>query len=303
MNYNESCLAAELLISELDLSVEGDPMFDSVSPYFAGRTKGMLAVLILAVGGLFGYSMHQRSQVNRLSSENSQIVALLKDTRAQMVTLSFKLDSIAPQPALQPANLSVATPAPIPQKQQHIVAKKRHSAGDPRFRRIQTQLDAQGKAIESTRQELASARSDLQGSIARTHDELVVLQKKGERNYYEFDLDKSKQFQRTGPVGISLRKANTKHMYADLELRVDDAQISKKHVNIFEPAFFYLGDEHRAVELVINSVKKNHIHGYISAPKFAASELSVASSSTSGDNPQQQPDAASKPRQRLAVPR
>ena len=281
-------------------------MFDSVSPYLAGRTKGMLAVLILAVGGLFGYSMHQRSVVNRLSSENSQIVALLKDTRAQMVTLSSKLDTMAPQPAAQQLNPSPVQATVIPQKpgaERHVVAKKRHSAGDPRFRRIQTQLDAQGKAIESTRQELASARSDLQGSIARTHDELVVLQKKGERNYYEFDLDKSKQFQRTGPVGISLRKANTKHMYADLELRVDDAQISKKHVNIFEPAFFYLGDEHRAVELVINSVKKNHIHGYISAPKFAASELSVASSGTSGDNPQQQPDAASKPRQRLAVPR
>ncbi|HEY6971025.1 MAG TPA: hypothetical protein VJA94_17575 [Candidatus Angelobacter sp.] len=281
-------------------------MFDSVSPYLAGRTKGMLAVLILAVGGLFGYSMHQRNVVNRLSSENSQIVALLKDTRAQMVTLSSKLDTMAPQPAAQQPNPSPTQATVIPQKQsaeRHVTAKKRRSAGDPRFRRIQTQLDAQGKAIESTRQELASTRSDLQGSIAKTHEELVVLQKKGERNYYEFDLDKSKQFQRTGPVGISLRKANTKHMYADLELRVDDAQISKKHVNLFEPAFFYLGDEHRAVELVINSVKKNHIHGYISAPKYSASELSVASSSTSGDNPQQQPDAASKPRQRLAVPR
>lgn len=281
-------------------------MFDSVSPYIAGRTKGMLAILILAVGGLFGYSMHQRTVVNRLSSENSQIVALLKDTRTQMVTLSSKLDAMAPQPAAQPPNQNSGQAAVIPQKQtaeRHVTAKKRRPGADPRFRRIQTQLDAQGKAIESTRQELASTRSDLQSSIARTHEELVVLQKKGERNYYEFDLDKSKQFQRTGPVGISLRKANTKHMYADLELRVDDAQLSKKHVNLFEPVFFYLGDEHRPVELVINSVKKNHIHGYLSAPKFTASELSVASSGASGDNPQQPSDAATKPRQRLAVPR
>ena len=55
-------------------------MFDSISPYLMGRAKGMLAILILAVGGLFGYSIHQRNQVNRLSAENNQIVSLLKDT-------------------------------------------------------------------------------------------------------------------------------------------------------------------------------------------------------------------------------
>jgi len=285
-------------------------MFDSISPYLAGRTKGMLAVLILAVGGLFGYSLHQRGVVNRLSTENNQIVSLLKDTRAQMLTLSSKLDSITQPPAPQ-ADPSASAPTLIPPKQspqRRVASKKHHAAGDPRFRRIQSQLDAQGRAIESTRQELASTRSDLQGSIATTHEELVVLQKKGERNYYEFDLDKSKQFQRTGPVGISLRKANTKHMYADLELRVDDADLSKKHVNLFEPVFFYLGDERRPVELVINSVRKNHIHGYISAPKYKANELSVAAAANSAgasaaNGNSQAPDSAGKQRHRLEVPR
>ena len=283
-------------------------MSDPVTPYLAGRARGMLAILILVVGGLFGYAVHQRSVVNHLSAENSQIVSLLKDTRAQMATLTSKLDSTTTQPSPQQASLNADVQTPAPQKQtaQRRVASKHHrSPGDSRLRRIQTQLDAQGKAIESTRQELASARADLGGSIARTHDELVVLQKKGERNYYEFDLDKSKQFQRTGPVGISLRKANTKHMYADLELRVDDADLSKKHVNLFEPVFFYLGDEHRAVELVINSVRKNHIHGYISAPKYSASELSVASSGSSSDNatPLSQQNSTNQQRRKLEVPR
>lgn len=281
-------------------------MSDVVSPVLTGRARGMLAVLIVAVGGLFGYSLHEHNAVNRLSSENNQIVALLKDTRAQMVTLASKLDSMAAQPAPQQASPAVETSAPAVPKQsvRHTTVTKRR-AGDPRFRRIQTRLDAQGKAIESTRQELASTRSDLQGSIAKTHEELVVLQKKGERNYYEFDLDKSKQFQRTGPVGISLRKASTKDMYADLKLMVDDAQLSKKHVNLFEPVFFYLGDEHRPVELVINSIRKNHIHGYISAPKYAATEL-AASPSNSSDNASassQSSDSAPKQRRKLEVPR
>ena len=79
------------------------------------------------------------------------------------------------------------------------------------WKEMQDQLASQQKQIETGRDELASTRTELQGSIARTHDDLVVLEKKGERSYYEFDIDKNAQFQRKGPVGIRLRKANTKH--------------------------------------------------------------------------------------------
>lgn len=279
-------------------------MSDPVSSYFTARAKGMLGVLVVAVGGLFGYSIHEQRAVNRLSTENTQVVALLKDTRMQMQTLTAKLDSLTAPPAVQEVKPSAAVQQPAVRKPARKAAVARRAA-DSRFKKFQHQLDEQGKAIESTREELASTRTDLQGSIARTHDELVVLQKKGERNYYEFDLDKSKQFHRSGPVGVSLRKANTKHQYADLELMVNDAQLSKKHVNLFEPVFFYSADERRAVELVINSVTKNHIHGYISAPKYSATEL--AASGTSGNDSagstQNSQDSASKQRRRLEVPR
>src|SRR5215831_2937749 len=118
-------------------------MFDSISPYLAGRAKGMLAIFIVAVGGLFGYSLHQHSVVNRLSTENSQIVSLLKDTRAQMLTLSSKIDSMSPQPAAQQPNPGAEAPAPVapkPSAQRPVKSKKHHSHGDPRFRRIQSQL-------------------------------------------------------------------------------------------------------------------------------------------------------------------
>jgi hypothetical protein len=280
-------------------------MSDPISPYLTARARGMLGVLVVAVGGLFGYSIHEQRAVNRLSAENNQVVALLKDTRTQMQLLTAKLDSMTAQPPQQEVKPSAAV-----QPQDARPAKsapKRRPAGDSRFKKFQRQLDAQGKAIESTREELASARTDLQGSIARTHDELVALQRKGERNYYEFDLDKSKQFHRSGPVGVSLRKANTKHQYADLELMVNDAQLSKKHVNLFEPVFFYAADEHRPVELVINAISKNHIHGYISGPKYTATELAASSSSTSSDNAsanaQPTQDSGAKQRRRLEVPR
>lgn len=255
---------------------EQEPEFEPSSSRFR---FGFLAVVLLAFVGLFGYSIHERNLARQLASQNDQTSAALKATQGQMDTLNSKLDTLvaARQPA--PAN-----PAVVPAAQTRP-AVVRHSKPDPRWKKFQSQLDVQNKAIEenrtnleSTRQDLSTTRTDLQGSIAKTHDDLVVLQRKGERNYYEFDIDKSKQFSHTGPVGISLRKANTKHQYADLELMVDDLKMSKKHLNLYEPAMFYPGDESRPLELVINRISKDHIHGYISAPKYRNSELTATSS-------------------------
>jgi hypothetical protein len=221
-----------------------------------------------------------------------EAAAQLKDTRAQLGALATKLDSINVPPSPVSAPPAVAAGRAVTRRPSVKIAKP-----DPRWRKMQTQLDAQGQAIADTRQELAGTRSDLEGSIARTHEELVVLAKKGERSYFEFDLDKSKNFHRAGPVSVSLHKANTKHQYADLELLVDDRQLSKKHLNLYEPAVFYPADERQPVELVINSISKNHIHGYISAARYKASELTAASSA-SGDDASN-PAGKTQPRQIL----
>jgi hypothetical protein len=66
-------------------------------------------------------------------------------------------------------------------------------------------------------------------------------------------------------------------------LLVDDAQLTKKHVNQFEPVSFYTSQSKQPVELVINQVGKDHIHGYISTAKYKASDLPALSGLT--DNP------------------
>ena len=65
------------------------------------------------------------------------------------------------------------------------------------------------KAIDATRQDLAGTRTELSGSIASTHEELIALERKGERKYYEFDLDKSKQFSSQVPGGHSSEEGRT----------------------------------------------------------------------------------------------
>lgn len=174
----------------------------------------------------------------------------------------------------------------------------RRATEDPRWRKMQEQLSDQQKELASTREEVEKARTGLQsslsstrdelngsitrshdelnGSIARTHDELVALEKRGERKYVEFQLDKSKSFQRVGSVSLSLRKVDFKKKHYDLALMVDDFQLEKKSVNLFEPVWITLSDPPQPLELVVNEIHKDEIRGYISEPKYKKSELEAS---------------------------
>ena len=248
-------------------------------PVFGFSALALIAVVFI---GLFGYSIHERNAANQFARENDQPSATLQDTRAQIDALNAKLNAVAAeqrqqaQPAPEPVRRLAAHPAAV-----------RHSKPDPRWKKFQEQLDSQGqkidaqnKEIDATRQDPASTRTDLTSSIAKTHDELVVLQKKGQRNYYEFDVDKSKHYFHAGPVEVSLRKADTKHQYADLNLMVNDREMQQKHLNLYQPASFYPGEEQQPLLVVVNSITKNHIHGYISAPKYRDSELAAVTDAT-----------------------
>ena len=263
------------------------------------KVAAIAAVLVFAVVAV----MWQNGKARNLASQNQQMSAELQQTQAQLDAMKAKLDSLTAQPA------PVAAPAPTEASAKPAAAIRHSSASahtthvahhrqidDPRWKQFQSRLDDQGKAIDATRQDLSSTRTELTGSIARTHGELVALERKGERSYFEFDINKSKEFQRSGPVGIKLKKANTKHSYADLELEVDDADLSKKHVNLYEPVTFYATQDGRPVELVINSVTKDHIHGYVATPKYSQSEL-AAMTNNNGDG------ASPSSRQKLELPK
>jgi hypothetical protein len=97
-----------------------------------------------------------------------------------------------------------------------------------------------------------------------------------------------------------------------LALLVEDRELSKKHVNIYEPVLFYPVDARQPIELVINSINKNHIHGYISQPKYSQAELAALSANSSAavtPNVKSQDESSPlssdglKTRRRLEVPR
>ena len=104
----------------------------------------------------------------------------------------------------------------------------------------------------------------------------MLLQKRGERSIYEFDLAKSKQFQRVGPLSLSLRKADTKHRSYDLSIMTDDEPVEKQNVNLAEPIWISLADLPQPIELVVNEIDKNRVRGYISAPRYKKADLASA---------------------------
>jgi len=267
-----------------------------------------IAAVVLACVGA-GYAVHEHHAAQSLAAQNQQMSTDLASTRSQMDALTNKVSELATRAAAEAA-AAQAAPAPTPATAGHPVKPHASRAAERRLTKMQQQLDAQNKEIEQTRGDLASATTQLSGSIAHTHDELVVLEKKGERSYFEFDIQKSKQFEHEGPIGISLRKADTKHQFADLQLMVEDRNLIQKHVNLDQPIMFYQPDTEQPIQIVINDITKDHIHGYVSAPKYRKSELASMSDADANANPNAGANPADgivgdtppAPRRKLTVP-
>jgi len=240
-----------------------------------GRIIPVLAAVVIAGGGIV-YAVHAHSGAQRLAAQNQQETAQLAAAQTQLNDLTAKVNAMSTQQAAaQQAAQAQAPDASTAPIVHHLTRPHAARKPDPRFAKMQSQLDQQEQEIQQTRGDLTSTATQLNGSIAHTHDELVVLERRGERSYFEFDLAKEKQFKREGPVGVSLRKANVKHQYADLQLMIDDRDLVQKHVNLDQPVMFYMPDTEVPIQIVINEITKDHIHGYVSAPKYRKSELAA----------------------------
>jgi hypothetical protein len=243
----------------------------------------LMLVLICVAGISFGYVFRQRQQTKELAAANQTLNASLTQVQSDLRAVTEKLnDVLAAKTQPQPAAPAESVPAPRPKAKARPAQIRgsivRRTPDDPRWSKMQGQLTDQQKQIESTREDLTrtrddlgKTRDDLSTSIARSHDELVLLEKRGERNFTEFQLDKSKQYSRIGSVRLSLRKADMKHKSFDLAMLVDDSELQKKKVNLYEPVWINLAGEQ--LELVVNQITKDHVQGYLSAPKYKKSEL------------------------------
>jgi hypothetical protein len=124
--------------------------------------------------------------------------------------------------------------------------------------------------LESTKVKVDRAIGDLTGQsrlIAHTREDLEELKHRGDRNYYEFTLHKGEQPTRLSTVGLQLKKADAKKTKFTLNVIADDRVIEKKDRGAAEPLQFYTGRNRQLYEVVIFTVEKNKVTGYLSTPK------------------------------------
>jgi archaellum component FlaC len=126
-----------------------------------------------------------------------------------------------------------------------------------------TQLDQTISTLKRATGELDSHAS----LIATNGKELQALRELGERNYSEFTITKSKQPTRVGDVMVELKKADPKHNRFTIAITADDKTVDKKDRNINEPIQFYTSKARQPDEIVVNSVRKDTIVGYLATPK------------------------------------
>lgn len=259
----------------------------------------VIVALILVAGLAIVYAHSQRAAINAMAARDASLNANVAQLQNQLQSTAAKLNDVVSQ---QQAAAQAAAEAAQAKARARAEAVAHHSArrtvrgrhvltaSEKRYNALQARVEAQQKELDQTNQSIAKTRSDLQanldstasglnGSIAKNHNELVALEKRGQRSYFEFDLSRSKQFSRSGPISLSLRHADTKHKRYNMMLLVDDNRLEKKNVDLYEPIWISSSDEPQPLEIVVNKITKNHIHGYISAPKFSSAALNSAADS------------------------
>ena len=143
---------------------------------------------------------------------------------------------------------------------------------------VKTEVGTAKTDIQKTQTDLAATNAKLEhamgdlgvqsGLIAHNASELEMLKRKGERNYYDFTLQKNARTP-VSTISLQLKKVDPKKSKFTLNVIADDKTIEKKDRTLLEPLQFYTGRDRMLYEVVVFNAGKNSISGYLSTPKTA----------------------------------
>jgi nitrate reductase NapE component len=143
---------------------------------------------------------------------------------------------------------------------------------------VKTDVGTAKTDIQRTQSDLAATNAKLErtigdlgvqsGLIAHTASELEALKRKGDRNYYDFTLQKGARTP-VSTISLQLKKVDPKKSKFTLNVMADDRTIEKKDRTIGEPLQFYTGRDRMLYEVVVFTAGKNTITGYLATPKTA----------------------------------
>jgi len=263
--------------------------------YESTGTPRWIAVLFvvlfiaLAAFGYVGYSGISRLEQN-LAKEQDQskvLTAQLEQVNSRLADLKGHIEVTEQKMGMTVSELAQAKSRAEAIRKEQVASDQKLTAQLSQVKKesqeqigaVATEVGGAKKDIEATKTDLEATKGKLEratgdmgvmsGLIARNHDDLEELKRRGDRNYYEFTLPKSKKGQKVGPIHLTLNKTDPKKSKYTMTVLVDDRTIEKKDKTAGEPVQFYVKGASRMspYEIVVFDVSKNQATGYLSTPK------------------------------------
>ena len=255
------------------------------------QSKALLWVAIVLgvfLAATFAFGYFTRQQLNTISQTQTDQLNLLtrrmdsSDERYAQLRAQFEVTAGKLGMTQQELARAKSLAANIEKQQQQAVQQlnsaiaKKASAdqvnslqqqANAKFGSLSGDIAGTQKDLEATKEALTGAKGELSGAIAKTHDELVQLAHRTDRDYFEFHLNTKGARQKLGGITIQLVKTNTKKNLFSAYLYFDDKKTLRSNESIDQPVFFYVEGAPSSLELVVNKLAKNSISGYVSAPK------------------------------------
>jgi predicted nucleic acid-binding Zn-ribbon protein len=256
------------------------------------RWIAVLFGLLIAGLALIGYAGHSvqtrlEQELSKNEEQNKILTAQLEQANTRIADLKGQVDVTSQKVGMTQAELAEARSRAESIRKQQVASDQKlteqisaaQKASDEKIGAVATDVTGAKKDIDATRTDLEATKTKLEraagdmgvmsGLIARNHDDLEELRRKGDRNYYEFTIQKSKTAQKVGPVQIALNKTDQKKNRYTITVLADDKSIEKKDKTSGEPVQFYVKGSARLTpyEIVVFDVNKNQITGYLSTPK------------------------------------
>ena len=261
-----------------------------------------VVIAALAVIGVVGYSTQSRMSQDLADQQkqNKVLIAQLDQANSRIADLKSQMEITTQRVGLTQSEIARAkSRAETIVKEQQAADQKItaqlsqvQKENDEKIGAVATEVGGAKKDIEATKTDLEATKGKLErslgdmnvmsGLIAHNRDDLEDLRRRGDRNYYEFTLQKSKSAQRVGPVQMSLNKTDPKKAKYTLTVVADDKTIEKKDKTSGEPVQFYVKGSSRMApyEIVVFDVGKNQITGYLATPKDGGSAAPPAAAVT-----------------------
>ncbi|MDE1177777.1 MAG: hypothetical protein PW789_14430 [Edaphobacter sp.] len=258
----------------------------------SGALLGAVAVALLAgLGGLFWcYSIQKdlgdtQKKLTVEVQKNGDLTQKLEATNARLratsETLGQSVGMTQRQIELRTQNIiSQQRAAEAKMQEAQAATQKQIGAVSTEVSSVKTDVGGVKTDVAATKTDLEQTKTQLtrvvgdagvmSGLIAKNHDEVEILKHRGDRNYYEFTLQKGAQPTLLSTIKLQLKKADQKHSRYTLNVSADDRVIEKKDKGLDEPVQFYTGKDPALFELVVNSIDKNKVTGYLSTPKNKA---------------------------------